>query len=74
MNWSQRYYKKSQISIDTFSLLLSLMTAIYIKNGAFVFPKTLLDGSNQIVLISLSFGQFIFKLSNSVSFIFKNRC
>ena len=43
MNWSQRYYKKSQISIDTFSLLLSLMTAIYIKNGAFVFPKTFLD-------------------------------
>ena len=55
MNWSQRYYKKSQISIDTFSLLLSLMTAIYIKNGAFVFPKTFLDFAFLILVLVIWF-------------------
>ena len=43
MHWKQRFYKKNQIGIDAISLLISLFTAIYIKHGAFIFPKSFTD-------------------------------
>ncbi|MEN9700876.1 MAG: hypothetical protein RIR55_179, partial [Bacteroidota bacterium] len=43
MHWKQRFYRKNQIGIDAISLLFSLFTAIYIKHGAFVFPKSFSD-------------------------------
>jgi len=43
MNWNQRYYKKTQISIDAFSLLFSLMLAVYVKHDAFIFPQSITD-------------------------------
>ena len=43
MHWKQRFYKKNQIGIDAISLLISLFAAIYIKHGAFIFPKSFTD-------------------------------
>jgi putative colanic acid biosynthesis UDP-glucose lipid carrier transferase len=43
MHWKQRFYKKNQIGIDAISLLFSLFAAIYIKHGAFIFPKSFSD-------------------------------
>jgi len=43
MKSNHKYYKKIQISIDAFSLLFSLLVAVFIKNGGFVFPKTFYD-------------------------------
>ena len=43
MKWNHKYYKKLQISIDTFSLLLSLLVAVFLKKEGFVFPKTFYD-------------------------------
>ena len=43
MKLNHKYYKKLQISIDAFSILLSLLVAVFIKKGGFVFPKTFYD-------------------------------
>lgn len=43
MNWNQRFYKKVQISIDGISLFISLMGSIFLKQHAWVFPKTVTD-------------------------------
>ena len=43
MKWNHKYYKKIQIGIDAFCLLLSLLIAVFIKKGGFVFPKTFYD-------------------------------
>lgn len=55
MKWNHKYYKKLQISIDAFSLLLSLLVAVFIKKGGFVFPKTFYDFSFIFLLLFIWF-------------------
>lgn len=39
MKWNHKYYKKLQIGIDSVSLLLSLLLAVFIKKGGFFSRK-----------------------------------
>ena len=55
MKWNHKYYKKLQIGIDAFSLLLSLLVAVFIKKGGFVFPKTFYDFSFILLLLFIWF-------------------
>ncbi|TRZ76279.1 MAG: hypothetical protein D4R94_05270, partial [Chitinophagaceae bacterium] len=55
MKWNHKYYKNLQIGVDTFSLLLSLLVAVFIKKEGFVFPKTLYDYGFIILLIVIWF-------------------
>jgi putative colanic acid biosynthesis UDP-glucose lipid carrier transferase len=48
-------YKRIQIGIDAFSLLFSLLVAVYLKKGAFVFPKTIYDFSFVLLLVGIWF-------------------
>lgn len=43
MNLKQKMYKKTQISIDAASLLLSVLFSTFLRHRAFIFPKTLGD-------------------------------
>lgn len=47
--------KRSQILIDTGSLIFSLFTAIYIKHHVFVFPKSFMDVLYIVLLIGIWF-------------------
>ena len=55
MKWNHKYYKKLQIGIDSVSLLLSLLLAVFIKKGGFVFPKTFYDFSFIFLLLVIWF-------------------
>jgi len=55
MKWNHKYYKKLQIGIDAFSLLLSLLVAVFIKKGGFIFPKTFYDFSFILLLLFIWF-------------------
>jgi len=55
MKWNHKYYKNLQIGVDTFSLLLSLLVAVFIKKGGFVFPKTWYDFGFIILLLVIWF-------------------
>ena len=55
MKWNHKYYKKLQIGIDSVSLLLSLLLAVFIKKGGFVFPKTFYDFSFIFLLLFIWF-------------------
>lgn len=55
MNLNQRYYKKTQVGIDAISLIFSLLLSVFIKEEAFIFPKTFADFAFIALLLLLWF-------------------